>query len=226
MTSISVENYLKALYHLSTEHPDVPVRTRDLAASLAVTLPSATSMLKTLSDSGWVDYAAYQGARLTDSGRVQALRVIRNHRVIETFLVATLGYGWDEVHAEAERLEHAVSDDLVNRMDAWLGHPEVDPHGDPIPRAGHESSAHESMPLDQAPLGAWLSVSRVLTQEAEPLRYLAQCGIVPGAELRVVELLPFDGPVRLAGDDSREILLGRALAARVLCRADRATAAG
>ena len=135
LASLTVENYLKTIYQICAEQSGKPAATGQLAAALAVSPGTVTSMLKTLSDSKLATYTPYEGAKLTTAGRSLALRILRRHRLIELFLTRTLDLTWDEVHDEAENMEHAVSDLLVDRIDAYLGYPPVDPHGDPIPRA-------------------------------------------------------------------------------------------
>lgn len=218
MPTISVENYLKAIYHLEAETSD-RVKTKDLADALGLTLPSATNMLKSLAQDDLVDYQAYRGARLTARGRRQALRVIRNHRLIESFLVQVLGYGWDEVHEEAELLEHAISDRLADRIDAYLAHPGFDPHGDPIPTAEGEVHRRATGTLLEVTPGEPAQVSRVLDQSPEVLRHLQELGVVPGSRVVVESLEPFDGPcmVQLPSGSLRP--LSRRLASRILVSA-------
>ena len=215
MPTVSVENYLKAIFHLQGERDD-RVKTKALADALTVTLPSATNMLKCMSDAGLVDYVAYHGAVLTERGHREATRVVRNHRLVEAFLVRTLGYRWDEVHAEAERLEHSVSDELAERIDAFLGHPDTDPHGDPIPRPGPTRAARTTQTLLSSTCGVLRRVERVLDQQPDVLRYLEALGVTPGAHVAVVEVVPFDGPVMVRLTDDVVRPLSRTLAAHVL----------
>ncbi len=213
MHSISNENYLKALFHL--ERKAERVTTTAIAETLEVTLPSATKMMKTLAAAGLVQHVPYRGSSLTEEGNRAALRVIRKHRLIEVFLVEVLGYRWDEVHDEAERLEHAVSDPLADRIDAFLGFPTADPHGDPIPSASGELLRHEALSLLDLEPGRPATVRRVLDQDTEVLQYLAQIGLRPSATVAVLEAHPFEGPLRIQiGSD--EAILGRQLARRVL----------
>ncbi len=135
LPSLTVENYVKTIYQISAQQRGEPAATGQLAAALGVSPGTVTSMLKTLGESNLVEYTPHHGARLTPSGQALATRVVRRHRLIELFLVRTLDLTWDEVHEEAEHMEHAVSDLLVDRIDAFLGYPDSDPHGDPIPRA-------------------------------------------------------------------------------------------
>lgn len=212
MSTISIENYLKALHHLESEHGKVS--SSALAAAVEVTQPSATKALKTLAAAGLVEHERYKGARLTPKGNAAALSVIRKHRLIEVFLTEVLGYEWDEVHEEAERLEHAISDKLADRIDDFLGYPKADPHGDPIPQADGSMPAQRSICLEELPAGEAGVVVRVLTQDREILRYLDSLGVRPGKALEVVGHEPFDGPIRIRmGVDEHG--LGRALARRV-----------
>lgn len=181
VASLTIENYVKAIYRLCTEHHFSAAPTGKLAETLGVSPGSVTSMLKTLSEAGLAIYAPYEGARLTDAGRLLALRVVRRHRLIELFLVKTLNLTWDEVHAEAEVLEHAVSDLLVDRMDEFLGYPKVDPHGDPIPKADGTVAYAGGLALaDLSPPTAFC-VLRVSDQTPDFLRFLGNVGLNIGA---------------------------------------------
>ena len=215
MPTISVENYLKAIYHLEDGRPE-RVKTKELADQLGVALPSVTSMLKALAADGLVDYEAYRGAQLTEAGRRHAVRVIRNHRLIELFLVQALGYTWDEVHEEAELLEHAVSDRLADRIDQALKFPRTDPHGDPIPDASGCFRSEQGTPLTDCTPGLRVRLVQALEQDPEVLRYLTSLGVHPGVELRVVAFEPFGGPIRLAvGVEGAPVSLGLGLAANL-----------
>lgn len=213
MPSISTENYLKAVFHLQRDSDRVT--TSALAEMLGVTHPSATKMIKALAGAGWIDHIPYGGVRLTDAGERAALRVIRKHRLIEVFLVDVLGYGWDEVHDEAERLEHAVSDALADRLDVFLGYPAHDPHGDPIPNSRGELVRRDAVSLAELEAGRPARVTRVLDQDTAVLRYLAEVGVRPDAAVTVIEAMPFEGPLRLRVGDA-DAVLGRPLARRVL----------
>ena len=214
MSTISTENYLKALYHLQSRG-DGPVSSGALAKAIDVAHPSATRALKTLAAAGLVEHEPYRGARLTDAGTAAALRVIRKHRLVEVFLVEVLGYDWDEVHDEAERLEHAISDRLADRIDAFLGHPQVDPHGDPIPAADGSMPTHAWVPLDSVGDGTCVTVARVLSQDTAVLRYMDSVGIRPGRTLTVQGRAPFDGPVVVETGEN-EASISRSLARTVL----------
>jgi DtxR family Mn-dependent transcriptional regulator len=186
MASLTIENYVKAIYQVSTGKERDAATTGKLAEMLGVSPGTVTSMLKTLSESGLAEYTPYEGARLTDKGRILALRVVRRHRLIELFLVRTLKLTWDEVHEEAENMEHAVSDLLVDRIDAFLGYPATDPHGDPIPKADGTVARASGRSLAQLAAGSRFRVLRVLDQSPEFLRYLTESGLAIDARGSVV----------------------------------------
>lgn len=212
----SVEDYLKAIYALTEEGG--AAATTDLAAALALAAPSVSGMLKRLAEQGLVVHEPYRGASLTRIGRREALRVLRRHRVIESYLVARLGYTWDTVHAEAERLEHAASDDLVERLAEALGHPDFDPHGDPIPGADGRLAVRRTVPLTEVAVGATVCIARVDTDESDRLRWLAEAGLTPGVRLTVLTRQPFAGPV-LVRHGRVEQVVGHELAGQVRCTA-------
>ncbi len=188
----ATEDYLKTIFALTSIGE--PVTTGGLAHELGVSSPSVTAMVKRLQDAQFLERASGRSLRLTGHGEQLALRVVRRHRLLETFLAATLELGWDEVHAEAELLEHALSERLEDRIDAALGHPTRDPHGDPIPpRAGHHDEAW-GQPLDTAPAGCRFRVERVSDRDSAALRHLGAMGVVPGAVLHVEQQDPFGGP--------------------------------
>lgn len=218
----SVEDYLKAIYHLSLDGQ--PASTSAIAQALELAPPSVSGMIRRLSDQGLLRHVPYRGVELTDLGRRAALRMVRRHRVIEAYLVDRLGYSWDTVHEEAERLEHAVSDGLIERMAAALGHPQVDPHGDPIPDAQGNVEELLYTPLTEVPAGEMVEVRRVDTSHPERLRYLATTGLVPGAALTVLDRQPFDGPITI-GVGARQQVIGHELARLILC-GRRGTSAG
>lgn len=190
--SRATEDYLKAIYHLA--HRGEPVTTGQLAHELGVSAPSVSAMVRRLEDGSLLTRPDSRTLQLTASGEQAALRVVRRHRLLETFLARVLDVPWDEVHAEAELLEHALSDRLEDRIDAALGHPTHDPHGDPIPpRDGpHEEGWGE--PLDAAPAGCRFRVDRVSDRDSAALRYLGELGIYPGVVVTVEEQAPFGGP--------------------------------
>ncbi len=220
--SQSVGDYLKAIWTLTGARP---VSTRDLAERLGVSPPSVSGMLARLHELGLVNHERYYGVTLTAAGTAEALRLVRRHRLIETLLVEHLGYTWDEIHEEAEILEHAVSDRFVERLDALLGHPTHDPHGDPIPTPEGELPQTPSLRLSRAGPGTRFRISRLLTQDPERLTELAGLGLRPGvivgievtadgteAEEEEEEGDPDTVTILL---DGRDISLGRELADQI-----------
>lgn len=227
MVTSTVENYLKQLYlqQRSTE-PSEAVSTGKLAAAMGVVPGTATSMVKALADSGLVEYEARNGVRLTARGEQLALHVLRRHRLVELFLVKVLGLDWSVVHEEADALEHAVSDRVIERIDLMLGHPTADPHGDPIPSTkGHIEAPHRTS-LADCPLKQSVQVSRVLDQSPEFLRFVEKQGLTPGAVLTVKEREAVSGvvQVRVAGRENSS--LGLAAAAKVLVEQARGDSGG
>ena len=185
MPTSTVENYIKRLYLLGQERPEVPVSMGDLARSMRVVPGTTTTMVKALAKAGLLRHTPRVGARLTPAGTRLALQMLRKHRLIEMFLVQTLGLDWSEIHEEAELLEHAWSDRLVERLDAFLGHPQADPHGDPIPSAAGRIAAQAVRPLSELAPGATATVVRIMRQDAEFLHFLNAAGLRPGRSLRV-----------------------------------------
>jgi len=190
-----VEDYLKAVYEL--ERTGTAAATNALAERLGVAPASVSGMVRRLADQGFVAHERYRGVRLTDAGRRAALRTLRRHRVIECYLATVLGYPWDRVHAEAERLEHAASDELIDRMAAALGDPAFDPHGAPIPTRDGDVDERRLGTLADVPLGACVRVVRVSDEDGALLRHLAALALIPGADVTLVARAPFDGPLTL-----------------------------
>lgn len=197
----SAEDYLKAILALSG---DAAVSTTQIAHRLELSPASVSGMIRRLSEQGWLEHVPYRGVLLTEAGHRAALRMVRRHRLIETYLVARLGFTWDDVHDEAERLEHAVSDQLVDRMAEALGHPRFDPHGDPIPAADGTMEVPAYVAVPDLVAGEPMTLHRVQTGDADRLRYIADAGLVPGAEVTLVSREPFDGPVtvRVGGESA------------------------
>jgi len=212
-----VEDYLKAIYEL--ERAGSAAATTDLAAYLRVAPASVTGMVRRLAEQGLLSHEPYHGVRLTAQGRLDALRTLRRHRVIESYLVQALGYRWDEVHGEAERLEHAASDDLIDRMARAIGEPTVDPHGAPIPSREGLVDETSYVSLADLAVGATASIMRVADEDPELLRHLADLTLTPGCTVSVVEHAPFGGPIKLQ-TSGRAVVIGPALAERVLVRPD------
>jgi len=211
MPTSTVEDYLKQILLEEQGRGEERVPTGRLAQALAVTPGTVTAMVKALSDSGLVDYEAYGGVRLTQAGRRLAFHVLRRHRLIELFLVRMMGMDWSEVHAEADRLEHAVSDRLIERIDEMLGRPAVDPHGDPIPTVDGEvgPAAHEL--LADLAVGRRGRVARIVDQEPGFLRLVERLGLRPGTRVKVVG--------RDEDADTLEIQVGRGVGASLGLRA-------
>jgi DtxR family Mn-dependent transcriptional regulator len=215
--STAVQDYLKAIYALRAEGERVA--TAAIARSLGVSAGSVTPMLKRLGEEGLLDYEPYRGVTLTERGEKTALRVIRRHRITEQFLLQVLGLTWDQVHQEAERLEHALSDVVIDRMDEFLGHPKVDPHGDPIPtKEGRVREDHARLLADLEP-GDRGVVRRVSDADSELLRYAEALGLVPTREIEVMRRDPFGGPLHVRVDGT-EHLLGEQIARAVFVEVD------
>jgi DtxR family Mn-dependent transcriptional regulator len=195
----TVQDYLKAIWMLNRSGT---VTTSALAERLGVTAASATAMIKRLASVGLISHEPYHGVALTEAGTQAALEVIRHHRLLELYLMQALGLSWDEVHAEAERLEHHLSEALEARIDAALGHPTRDPHGDPIPTAELELAEEDDRPLSELARGAAAVIRRVPDGDPGLLRYLAELGFVPDERVVMLALAPFDGPltVEVAGE--------------------------
>jgi DtxR family Mn-dependent transcriptional regulator len=209
-----VEDYLKAIYELETRHG--AAATTDVAQALAVAPASVTGMIRRLATQGYVDHVPYKGVQLTPLGRRAALRTIRRHRILETYLTRVLGYPWDRVHDEAERLEHAASDELIACLAAALDHPTVDPHGAPIPTVEGEVDERLHRTLADLSVGETARMVQVVTDKnASLLRYLAEIALQPGAQVTLVARAPFDGPITLRVGDA-ESIVGPNLAAQVL----------
>jgi DtxR family Mn-dependent transcriptional regulator len=211
-----MEDYLKEIFHLSE---DGPVGTQTLADRLGVAAPSVTNMVKRLNESRLVVHSPYHGIELTPAGRAMAVEVIRHHRLLELYLTEMLDMPWDEVHAEAERLEHVISEALEARISAKLGEPTHDPHGDPIPNLDGTMPWRALRPLSQLEAGESGTVAQITLQEQPVLQYLAGLGIRPGIRLSVKSVAPFGGvvTVRIEGNRSRgEHALGETLTQHIL----------
>jgi DtxR family Mn-dependent transcriptional regulator len=199
-----MEDYLKAAYHL--EQAGGAITTQRLAEQLSLSQPSVTNMVKRLDELNLVIHNRYHGISLTSTGRSVALEVIRHHRLLELYLSEALGFNLDEVHAEAERLEHHVSEELETRMEKALGFPLFDPHGDPIPARDGQLPTIDDVALEQLGTGQSGRVSRVSDRDPDRLSYLFGLGVCPGASIRVLEVLPFDGPVRVEIEEQEQLL--------------------
>jgi DtxR family transcriptional regulator, Mn-dependent transcriptional regulator len=208
-----VEDYLKVIFEL--ESAAGIAGTNEIAAELGFAPASVSGMVRRLAEHGLITHERYRGVRLTKAGRRAALRTIRRHRVIEAYLTRALGYPWDRVHDEAERLEHAASDELIDRMAAAIGEPTTDPHGAPIPTREGTLDDPPLRALAETGVGERVTIQRVGDRDPGQLRYLAELGITPGRRVEVVSRAPFDGPIELrVGRATRAI--GTALAKQIL----------
>lgn len=200
----AMEDYLKAAYALEQEGE--PVTTLRLADAMGLSGPSVTNMIKRLDELKLVVHNPYHGISLTSSGRSVALEVIRHHRLLELYLSRALGFEWDEVHQEAERLEHHVSEELERRMERALDYPKFDPHGDPIPTRAGTIPTVEDIALSNLSVGVRATISRVSDRDAEKLRYMSTHELRPGTALTVRERLPYDGPIRVRINDEEQLV--------------------
>lgn len=218
LPSSTVENYLKAIYegetHLSAGQKLVPMG--QLAAALGIAPGTATTMVKALSESGLVAYEPYNGVRLTGAGEKLAARVLRRHRLIELFLVQVMGMNWDQVHDDAEQMEHVVSDQLIARIDEMLGRPEFDPHGDPIPTADGQLAHRALESLLTCPLNTPVIVARVTDQDAAFLRFIESHHLKPGQTIEVEARDDVSDSVRLKGRDDQRMTIGARAASKLL----------
>jgi DtxR family Mn-dependent transcriptional regulator len=212
----SIQDYLKVIYEL-TEGGE-SASTNALAARLGIAPASVTGMVQKLAAAkpALVDYRKHHGVRLTAAGKRAALEVIRHHRLLEAWLVKTLGYSWDEVHVEAEKLEHVISEEFEERIAAALGDPIRDPHGEPIPSSDLVMPSDGSVPLASLKRGQEATVRRVHAQDPGLLRHLEELGLIPGAQIRVLEVSPFDQITHLQVQHGGEaVRLGLAITGRV-----------
>lgn len=213
--SQSVEDYLKAIYKLESALDGKGVPTSKLAAEMDVANASVTNMVKRLADLGMVTYESYYGSRLTESGRKIALEMIRHHRLLELYLAEMLGYSWDQVHDEAEKLEHHISEQFEDKISELLNDPKFDPHGDPIPTKEGHIPKQGLKSLAELSEGELTEVRRVKNQSPDLLRYLDEYGLTPGASVTIVKKEPFDGPLELNVNGER-ITLGHNIATDIL----------
>jgi DtxR family transcriptional regulator, Mn-dependent transcriptional regulator len=219
MATFTEENYLKAIYKLAERSGKPDVSTTALAEALQTRAASVSEMLRRLAEKGTIQYEKYRGARLTSDGRAVAVLTIRRHRLWEVFLVEKLGFSWDEVHEVAEEMEHLTSSLLLERLDAFLGHPDVDPHGDPIPSADGQFRpvATPLLPLAEVPPGAaaWCVMS-LLDTSARFLQHLDRLGLRPGTALSVIERFEYDGTLRVQIANGPMLTVSRDTALKVL----------
>ncbi len=223
LPSSTVENYLKAIYAgaATLTSPQRLVPMGQLAAALGVAPGTATTMVKTLAESGLVEYEPYAGVALTPAGERLAALVLRRHRLVELFLVKFMGYAWDEVHDEAEQLEHVVSDRLIDRMDEMLGRPEADPHGDPIPNSEGLVKAQDAQSLLTCPLRTPVTVTRVIDQDRVFLRFIEQHNLKPGEPIEVEARDAAADSVRIRASQTRQVTIGTRAASKLLVQPSR-----
>jgi DtxR family Mn-dependent transcriptional regulator len=222
LPSSTVENYLKAIYQgqLALRPGARLVPMGQVAAALGVTPGTATTMIKALAESGLAEYEPYIGVRLTTAGRKLAGMVLRRHRLVELFLVQVMGMSWDEVHDEAEQLEHVVSERLIERIDDMLGHPTHDPHGDPIPSPDGAITPRDLDSLLTCPIGERLKVTRIADQDPAFLRFIESNDLKPGQPIEVEGRDAAADSVRLRGKDRRAITIGTRAASKLLVERD------
>src|SRR5215210_8929092 len=213
--SASVGDYLKAIWEVAGSGV---ASTKEVAERLSIAPPSVTNMFVRLQEMGLAEYERYRGASLTERGRGEALRLVRRHRLIETFLLEHLGYSWEEVHEEAERLEHAVSDGFTERLAEFLDHPDHDPHGGPIPAADGTLEPDDSYPLSEAVVGRRVRIFKVSDESSPVLDHLGERRLVPGRLLSVREVRDLDGVVTVEDEDGGTHALGESLARSVFVR--------
>ena len=216
MVTEAVGDYLKAIFEIAGEHGKAT--TTSLAENLLVSPASVSGMLRKLSeaDPPLIEYQKHHGARLTKPGRSQAVEVVRRHRLLELFLYSVLNYSWDEVHKEAEKLEHAISETLADRIADALGDPETDPHGHQIPRKDGSLPKRVESSLLQMKVGERAVISMVSDRDSEMLQYLSKRGVLPGATIELIEREPFDGPLMLRINQEKDYRsIGPRLAATI-----------
>lgn len=216
MPTITVENYVKQIYIEQQRARERLVSMGRLAAAMGVVPGTVTTMIKSLADAGLVSYERRGGACLTPAGEKLALHILRRHRLVELFLVRVLKLDWSEVHAEAEELEHAISDKVLERIDVLLERPSVDPHGDPIPTARGHVAASRHPSLADCPVGRPLRVARVMDQDPQFLQLVDRRGLVPGAPVTVAARDPLADAVTIRRDDRKPFTLGTSAAGKIL----------
>ena len=217
MTTSTEENYLKAIYHLSTGNQN-SVLTSAIAGSLSTSSASVTDMIKKLSEKNMVEYERYHGVRITRKGEKVALSIIRRHRLWEVFLMDTLKFKWDEVHDLAEELEHVSSDELTKRLDAFLGFPKFDPHGDPIPDTNGKVHSNGQVLLSEITKKGKYILSGVNDHSPSFLQYLEKKGLIPGSTFSIVEMDEFDNSMQIIFSNKKSIFISKEVSKNLLVR--------
>ncbi|WP_423148007.1 metal-dependent transcriptional regulator [Rubrolithibacter danxiaensis] len=215
MNSLTEENYLKTIYHLS-HNGSIAVSTNSIAEMISTKASSVTDMMKKLADKELINYIRYQGVTLTDKGKKTAVNIVRRHRLWEVFLMDKLQFKWDEVHDIAEELEHINSEMLINRLEEFLGYPKADPHGDPIPDKNGKFMDKEFTPISKMPTGERGIISGVKEHSSKFLQYLEKIGLTLGREITVKEIIEFDGSVILYVNTGNELTISRDVAKNIL----------
>jgi DtxR family Mn-dependent transcriptional regulator len=212
-----ISDCLKVIYDM--QERGQKVSTSAVSERLCVSDATVTMLFKDFAAVGWVEHMPYRGVRLTPLGERKAMEVIRHHRLLELYLARQLGYSWDKVHDEADKLEHVISEEFEDKLDALLGYPTVDPHGDPIPSKDGVVPMRKGVPLPQLVQGQIALILRVSDQDPEKLRYLGQLGLYPETHVQVIERAPFGGPLRIRiGEEPHEVehMLGVELAEHII----------
>ncbi len=218
MPTPSIEDYLKAIYKLESGEDGPPVSTGALADAMQVTPASASNMVRRLDDLGFITYEAYAGATLTDPGRTVALEVIRHHRLLELYFKEVMGFDWETVHHEAERLEHHISETFEERIEEMLGHPTRDPHGHPIPTRDGIMADLSTLTLADASEDTSVTIDHVSDEDPDVLDLLEQRGLLPGATVNIIETRPIEGLMVIA-IEGEETIIGRPVAEKVFIKA-------
>jgi len=214
--SLAEENYLKAIYVIQQKNGQPEVSVNDIAERVNTRPATVTDMLKKLSDKELIHYKRYRKTYLTDAGLRQALQIVRKHRLWEVFLNKKLNFSWDEVHDIAEQLEHIHSDSLIEKLDAYLGYPQFDPHGDPIPNAKGEITPASTITLASASISSYWKIVAVKETGNAFLQHLEKIGIAIGTKVRVMDLLPFDGSIQVKVGDAETIIISEKIALNLM----------
>jgi DtxR family transcriptional regulator, Mn-dependent transcriptional regulator len=216
MISLTEENYLKALYRLSQEKKEITVK--DIAKSLGIKMPTVNSMVKKLADKKFIKYEKYKAIELTDKGRKQALYILRKHRLTELFLSKVMGMGWEEVHDIAEQIEHIQSDRFFDRVDEMLGHPQFDPHGEPIPDSNGKLPVYKSFPLSEGEINQGYRLTGVANHDASFLQFLDSLGLNLGAHIEIKEIQEFDKSMTVKLNQKNKTIFSNTVCRNLLVR--------
>lgn len=216
MISLTEENYLKALYRLSQEKKEITVK--DIAKSLGIKMPTVNSMVKKLADKKFIKYEKYKAIELTDKGKKQALYILRKHRLTELFLSKVMGMGWEEVHDIAEQIEHIQSDRFFDRVDEMLGHPQFDPHGEPIPDSNGKLPVYKSFPLSEGQVNQAYRLTGVANHDASFLQFLDSLGLSLGAHIEIKEIQEFDKSMAVKLNQKNKTIFSNTVCRNLLVR--------